>query len=194
VTKDNLDIQVDYDSLLSIGAMMGSGGMVVMDDETCMVQVAEYFVDFLRDESCGKCTPCREGLVALGSILKRIMEGQGREGDIELLLEYGESMCESSLCALGQTAANPVLSTLRYFRDEYEAHIQRGECPAGKCKSLIRFEIIPENCTGCTLCARNCPADAIQGKVKEVHVIDQEKCIRCGICRDVCNFDAVEVK
>jgi NADH:ubiquinone oxidoreductase subunit F (NADH-binding)/NAD-dependent dihydropyrimidine dehydrogenase PreA subunit len=191
---DKLDLPVDFDTLTDAGSMMGSGGMVVMDDETCMVQVAEYFVDFLRDESCGKCTPCREGLVALGSILKRIMEGEGREGDIDLLLEYGRNMCESSLCALGQTAANPVISTIQYFREEYEAHIADGRCPAGKCKSLIRFEIIEDNCTGCTLCARNCPADAITGKVRELHVIDQEKCIRCGICRDVCNFSAVEVK
>ncbi len=191
---DRLDLPVDFDTLTDAGSMMGSGGMVVMDDQTCMVQVAEYFVDFLRDESCGKCTPCREGLVALDTILKRIMGGRGQEGDIELLLEYGRNMCESSLCALGQTAANPVLSTIEYFRDEYEAHIAGGKCPAGKCKELIRFEIIPENCTGCTLCARNCPVDAISGSPREVHVIDQEKCIRCGICRNVCNFNAVEVK
>lgn len=191
---DKLDLPVDFDTLTEAGSMMGSGGMVVIDDETCMVQFAEYFVDFLRDESCGKCTPCREGLIALGVILKRIMAGEGQEGDIDLLLEYGRNMCESSLCALGQTAANPVISTIEFFRDEYEAHINQGKCPAGKCKQLIKFEIIPENCTGCTLCARNCPADAISGSLKEVHTIDQEKCIRCGICRNVCNFKAVEVK
>lgn len=190
---DRLDLPVDFDTLTEAGSMMGSGGMVVIDDETCMVQFAEYFVDFLRDESCGKCTPCREGLVALGAILKRIMNGQGQDGDIDLLLEYGRNMCESSLCALGQTAANPVISTIEFFRDEYEVHIREKRCPAGKCKALIRFDIIAENCTGCTLCARNCPADAITGSLKELHVIDQEKCIKCGICRTVCNFSAVEV-
>ncbi len=191
---DKLDLPVDFDTLTEAGSMMGSGGMVVMDDETCMVQVAKYFVDFLKDESCGKCTPCREGLVALGTILERIIDGEGRQGDIELMIEYGRSMSESSLCALGQTAANPVLSTIRYFRDEYEEHIGTGKCRALKCKALIEYFIIPDNCTGCTLCARNCPVNAITGSPKELHVIDQEKCIRCGVCREVCNFSAVEVR
>jgi len=164
-----------------------------MDDSTCMIQVAKYFVDFLKDESCGKCTPCREGLVALGTILDRITTGDGRQGDIELLEEYGQNMCECSLCALGQTAANPVLSTIRYFRDEYEEHIRLGKCTALKCKALIKYRIIAENCTGCTICARNCPADAIVGRLREQHVIDQDKCIHCGVCREVCNFNAVEV-
>ncbi|MBN2587244.1 MAG: 4Fe-4S binding protein [Candidatus Fermentibacteraceae bacterium] len=191
---DRLDLPVDFDTLAEAGSMMGSGGMVVMDDETCMVQVAKYFVDFLKDESCGKCTPCREGLVALGTVLERIIGGEGRQGDIELMQEYGRSMSESSLCALGQTAANPVLSTIEYFREEYEEHIGKGKCRALKCKALIEYLIIPDNCTGCTLCARNCPVDAITGSPKEPHVIDREKCIRCGVCREVCNYSAVEVR
>jgi len=190
---DKLDLPVDFDTLTEVGSMMGSGGMVVMDDETCMIQVAKYFVDFLKDESCGKCTPCREGLVALGTILDRITSGDGREGDIELLEEYGQNMCECSLCALGQTAANPVLSTIKYFREEYEEHIREGKCSALKCKALIKYRIIADNCTGCTICARNCPVDAIAGSLKEQHIIDQDKCIHCGVCREVCNFNAVEV-
>ncbi len=190
---EKLDLAVDFDTLTEAGSMMGSGGMIVMDDETCMVQIARYFIDFLQDESCGKCTPCREGLVAIRLILDRIIEGDGKDGDIELLEEYGRIMNESSLCALGQTAANPVLSTIRYFRDEYETHIRDRKCKAGKCKALIEYNIIADNCTGCTLCAKNCPADAIEGILKEPHVIDQEKCIRCGMCREVCNFNAVEV-
>ncbi len=190
---DRLDLPVDFDTLTEAGSMMGSGGMVVMDDETCMIQIAKYFVDFLTDESCGKCTPCREGLVALGTILERITSGDGRQGDIELLEEYGQNMCESSLCALGQTAANPVLSTIEYFRDEYEDHIREGKCGALKCKALIEYRITAGNCTGCTICARNCPVDAIEGSLKEPHMIIQEKCIRCGVCREVCNFNAVEV-
>lgn len=189
-----LDIPVDFDTLASEGSMMGSGGMVVMDESTCMVKFASYFVNFLKDESCGKCTPCREGLVALGSILDRITSGEGREGDIELLEEFGSMMKDGCLCALGKDAPNPVLSTIRFFRDEYQAHISKGTCPAGQCEELITFSIDPEKCTGCTLCARECPVDAITGKVREVHVIDGEACIRCGVCRDVCRFDAVEVK
>ena len=190
---DKLDLPVDFDTLTQVGSMMGSGGMVVMDDATCMIQVAKYFVDFLKDESCGKCTPCREGLVALGTILDRITSGDGRQGDIELLEEYGQNMCECSLCALGQTAANPVLSTIKYFREEYEDHIREGKCSALKCKALIKYRIIADNCTGCTICARNCPVEAITGSLKEQHVIDQEKCIHCGVCREVCNANAVEV-
>ena len=191
---EKLDLAVDFDTLIEAGSMMGSGGMIVMDDETCMVQIARYFINFLQDESCGKCTPCREGLVAIRSILDRIIEGDGKDGDIELLQEYGKIMTESSLCALGQTAANPVLSTIRYFRDEYEAHIRNSRCEAGKCKALIEYRIIADNCTGCTLCAKNCPTDAIEGIPKEPHLIDQEKCIRCGVCREVCKFNAVEVQ
>ncbi len=192
--EEKLDLPVDFDTLTKAGSMMGSGGMVVMNDKTCMVQVAAYFVNFLKDESCGKCTPCREGLVAIGSILRRIMEGEGREEDPDLLREYGQTMRESSLCGLGQTAANPVLSTLSYFREEYEAHIMEKRCPAGKCKMLIKYDIDPEKCTGCTVCASRCPVDAITGSPGKVHVIDDTKCIRCGLCREVCNFDAVEVE
>ena len=194
IPADKLDLPVDFDSLTAEGSMMGSGGMVVMDENTCMVQIAKYFVDFLKGESCGKCTPCREGLVALGQILGRITEGKGKEGDIELLESYGSTMNDSCLCALGKDAPNSVISTIKYFREEYEAHIKDHVCPAGKCPALIKYTIIPENCTGCTLCAIKCPANAITGNRKEVHVIDQEKCIKCGVCYDVCNFNAVEVK
>ncbi len=191
---DKLDLHVDFDTLTEADSMMGSGGMVVMDESTCMIQIAKYFVDFLKGESCGKCTPCREGLIALGTILDRIIRGDGRQGDTELLEEYGKNMSECSLCALGQTAANPVLSTIKYFRDEYEEHITDGKCRALECKELIRYHINPEKCTGCTICARNCPVDAIEGSLKMPHVIDQNKCIRCGVCREVCNFNAVEVR
>jgi len=194
IPAEKLDLKVDFDSLTSEGSMMGSGGMVVMDESTCMVKFARYFVDFLKDESCGKCTPCREGLVALGQILDRIMAGNGKAGDIELLEDFGASMNDGCLCALGKDAPNPVLSTIRYFRDEYEAHISSGTCPAGQCEALIKYTINPENCVGCTICAKNCPTDAITGTVREVHVIDDGKCIRCGVCRDVCKFNAVEVK
>ncbi len=189
-----LDLPVDFDSLSEAGSMMGSGGMVVMDEDTCMVQLAKYFIDFLKEESCGKCTPCREGLTAMSEILGKISEGKGTEKDITLLEEYAETMKVASLCGLGQTAANPVLSTITYFRDEYETHIKDKTCPAGQCKSLVTYTINPEKCTGCTLCARNCPTDCISGKVKEIHVINQSECIKCGTCKTVCNFDAVEVK
>mgnify|MGYP001148779140 CR=1 FL=1 len=192
--ESQLDLPVDFDSLTAAGSMMGSGGMVVMDEQTCMVQVAKYFVDFLKDESCGKCTPCREGLVAMSSILERITRGEGREDDIQLLEDYGRTMTECSLCGLGKSAANPVLSTIRYFREEYEAHISKGRCPAGKCRELIGFSIDAGKCTGCTACFEVCPVNAISGKPGEAHEIDDRTCIRCGMCRDVCRFDAVEVR
>jgi len=185
-----LDLEVDFDRLWEAGSMMGSGGMIVMDSETCMVDVAKFFTEFLKDESCGKCVPCREGLSQTHEILKRITEGEGQESDLDLLEELGKAMQDSSLCALGGSAPNPVLSTLRFFRDEYLEHIKNKRCPAGVCTALIRFEIT-DKCTGCTLCAKNCPVDAISGEVKELHVIDQEKCIKCGVCYDVCKFDAV---
>ncbi len=187
-----LDLPVDFDTLTKAGSMMGSGGMIVMDDRTCMVDVAKYFIDFLKDESCGKCTPCREGLIAVSEILGRFTRG---EGSVELLDEL-ERLCEvmaaSSLCQLGATAPNPVRSTLRYFRDEYLAHIEKRKCPAGVCKSLIKYKIT-KDCTGCMVCARQCPQKCIAGEKKKLHVIDQKQCIKCGICRDVCKFDAVRV-
>jgi len=189
-----LDMPVDFDSLTAAGSMMGSGGMIVMDDKTCMVDVARYFIEFLIDESCGKCTPCREGLFALNKILTRICNGEGREGDIEQLKTLSETIKETSLCQLGGSAPNPVLSTLQFFEDEYIEHIRDKKCRAGICKPLIKYSINADNCTGCTLCARNCPVDAISGAVKQVHKIDQSKCIKCGICYEVCNFEAVEVK
>nr|MBC8385624.1 4Fe-4S binding protein [Candidatus Cloacimonadota bacterium] len=187
-----LDSPVDFDTLTKAGSMMGSGGMIVMDDKTCMVDVAKYFISFLKDESCGKCTPCREGLVALYEILDRITKGEGKDGDIELMEEISESMSFASLCALGQTAANPVLSTIRFFKDEYEAHIKDQKCPAGVCKELITYSV-NDKCTGCTVCAKNCPVNAIAGKVKEKHLIDPEICIKCGVCYEVCKFDSISV-
>jgi NADH:ubiquinone oxidoreductase subunit F (NADH-binding)/ferredoxin len=194
IPAELLDMKVDFDSLTEAGSMMGSGGMIVMDDKTCMVDVARYFVNFLEDESCGKCTPCREGLYALNNILKKICNGEGKEEDIELLEELSKTICETSLCQLGATAPNPVISTLKYFRNEYEKHIKDKTCPAGVCKALISYHIDKEKCTGCTLCGRKCPVNAISGVAKKTHVIEENKCIKCGICYEVCKFDAVEVK
>ena len=174
--------------------MMGSGGMIVMDDQTCMVDVARYFLAFLQDESCGKCTACREGVGQLLEIVTRITRGEGRPGDLELLEELSLAIVDSALCALGTSAPNPLLSTLRYFRGEYEAHVYEKRCPAGVCKALIRYRIDPEKCTGCTLCAGNCPVEAIAGERKKPHVVDHAKCIKCGMCRDVCRFGAVLVE
>ena len=188
-----LDISVDYESLADAGSIMGSGGMVVLDEDTCMVDVARYFINFLMDESCGKCTPCREGLFAMNNILTRITEGEGKEGDIELLEEICFTVKEASLCQLGQSAPNPVLSTIRYFRDEYEEHIKDKKCRAGVCKKLVTYSI-NDNCTGCHVCAVNCPVNAISGNVKEMHSIDPDVCIKCGICYEVCKFNAVEVR
>jgi NADH-quinone oxidoreductase subunit F len=189
--ESQLDLPVDFDRLTEAGSMMGSGGMIVMDEDTCMVDVARYFVDFLKDESCGKCLPCREGLRALSEILTRITEGNGRPGDLKLLQELSETIMETSLCALGSTAPNPVLSTLRYFRKEYISHIRDKRCPAGVCKALIRYRIDEKACNGCHACFKVCPADCITGKAKEIHVIDQDACIKCGSCYEVCRFDAV---
>lgn len=191
LTKEHLDIPIDYDSLLQVGAMMGSGGLVVMDQTTCMVDVARFFLNFTQSESCGKCTPCREGTKRMLEILTGITEGRGTEEDIEQLERLGKAIKATSLCGLGQTAPNPVLSTLKYFRHEYEAHIKDKRCPAAACKALITYSIDPTNCTGCTLCARKCPADAITGKLKEIHIIDPNKCTKCNACYEVCRFDAV---
>jgi len=188
-----LDMPVDFDKLTEVGSMMGSGGMIVMDDHTCMVDVAKYFISFLQDESCGKCAPCREGLILLNQILGKITRGEGQDGDIEMIEEICNAMEVGSLCGLGQTAPNPVLSTIRFFREEYIAHIKEKRCPAGICKSLITFTI-NDNCTGCSLCDVNCPANAISGEPKKMYTIDQDKCIQCGICYDVCKFEAVVVE
>ena len=184
-------LPVDYESLKSAGSMMGSGGLIVMDESTCMVDMARYFLQFSRFESCGKCSACREGVRRMHEILEYITQGLGQEGDIERLEEIGQAVQKGSLCALGQTAPNPVLTMIKYFREEYEAHIRDKKCPAGVCKDLIEFYIFAENCTGCTLCARSCPVDAISGERKQLHVIDSEVCIRCGMCREVCNQNAV---
>jgi NADH-quinone oxidoreductase subunit F len=186
-----LDLPVDFDELTKAGSMMGSGGMIVMDEDSCMVDVARYFLHFLMDESCGKCVPCREGVRQMCAILTRITRGEGREGDIPLLEEMAAAVSDGSLCALGGSAPNPVLSTLRYFRDEYEAHIREKRCPAGVCTALVTYSIDPEKCTGCTVCARKCPVQAISGERKKTHLIDPLTCIKCGVCREACRFDAV---
>ncbi|HEX7557534.1 MAG TPA: NADH-quinone oxidoreductase subunit NuoF [Leptolinea sp.] len=188
-----LDLPVDYESLISAGAMMGSGGLIVLDDETCMVDIARYFMDFTQDESCGKCTPCRVGTRRILEILQQICDGKGKDGDIETLEYLCREINGASLCGLGQGAPNPIISTLKHFRSEYEAHIYEKRCPAKVCRSLIHYSITDGVCTGCTVCARNCPVNAITGERRQLHVIDPDICIRCGICAQVCNFNAVEV-
>lgn len=193
IPADYLDTPVDFDTLTQLGSMMGSGGMIVMDERNCMVDVARYFLHFLVEESCGKCVPCREGVRRMYEILDRICNGEGREGDIEHLEELGKAIKLGSLCALGQSAPNPVLSTIKYFREEYEEHIKQKKCRAGVCKPLIKISI-NEKCTGCMVCARNCPVNCITGEKQKLHVIDQSKCIKCQICYDVCRFDAVTIE
>ena len=188
-----LDTPIDYESLTKAGSIMGSGGMIVMDEDTCMVEVARYFLGFTQFESCGKCTPCREGTRHMLQILTDITEGRGREEDMELLSKMAPLIKDTSLCGLGATAPNPVITTLKYFRNEYEAHIRDQKCPARVCKALITYRILEDKCTGCTVCARNCPQKCISGERKKVHVIDQNQCIKCGICLSVCRFDAVRV-
>jgi NADH-quinone oxidoreductase subunit F/NADP-reducing hydrogenase subunit HndC len=186
-----LELPIDYDSLIQAGAMMGSGGLVVMDEDTCMVKLAKFFLNFTQAESCGKCTPCREGTKIMLDILERITEGKGKESDIPLLESLARSIKGTALCGLGQTAPNPVLSTLKYFRNEYEAHIKEGKCPAGECDALSNFYIIEEKCVGCTACFRVCPVNAISGERKKVHTINLETCIKCGACAEKCPFDAI---
>jgi len=194
IPKQFLDLPVDYDSLQSVGSIMGSGGMIVMDETSCMVDVARYFMSFLHDESCGKCTPCREGTKHLLEILTEITKGNGQEEHIPLMEELCDTMAAASLCGLGQSAVNPVRSTLKYFREEYEAHILHKKCPALVCRPLLKYTVDPETCTGCLACVRECPVDAIHGEAAEPQVIDQELCIKCGMCHAVCKFDAVKVE
>ncbi len=193
IPADLLDLPIDYERLTEAGAMMGSGGMIVMDETTCMVDVAKYFLNFLKGESCGKCTPCREGVMQMHKIISDICDGNGSMEDLKLLEELAAFIKDASLCALGRTAPNPVLTTTRFFMDEYKAHIENKKCPAGVCKALISYNINAEACTGCTLCATQCPQEAITGDKKAAHTIDSKKCIKCGICKDVCNFGAVRV-
>ncbi len=190
---EKFDLPVDFDTLYEAGSMVGSGGMVVMDERTCMVDVARYFLEFLQDESCGKCVPCRIGVDRMLEIVKDIAEGRGKPEQIPLLEELADTIAQTSLCALGKTAPNPVLSTLKYFREEYEAHIAEGKCPAGVCRSLIKFSIDSDACKGCGACLKACPQGAIAGSTKEVHVIDAELCVKCGICVDTCKLDAIKV-
>ncbi|MGI6037621.1 MAG: NADH-ubiquinone oxidoreductase-F iron-sulfur binding region domain-containing protein, partial [Limnochordia bacterium] len=191
LTAEHLDTPVDYASLRQLGSMMGSGGLIIMDEDTCMVDIARFFLDFTKDESCGKCTPCRVGTKRMLEILTRITEGQGRQGDIEKLETLARNIKAAALCGLGQTAPNPVLSTLRYFRDEYEAHIKEKRCPAGQCTALLTYHIDPELCRGCGLCVKVCGVGAITGRRKEPYTIDVLQCIKCGLCVEKCPFDAI---
>ena len=191
LTEEHLDIPMDYDNLIKAGAMVGSGGLVVMAENTCIVEVARFFMNFTQHESCGKCVPCREGTKNMLKILEKIVAGKGEMSDLDLLEELAHSVKEGSLCGLGKTAPNPVLSTLKYFRDEYIAHIKDKKCPAGVCAAMKKIVIVPELCKGCTKCARTCPVGAIEGVVKQPHKINQEKCIKCEACMTNCPFRAI---
>jgi NADH-quinone oxidoreductase subunit F len=192
IPKEMGDLKIDYDEITRTGAIMGSGGLIVLDETTCMVDLAKFFLNFTQNESCGKCTFCRIGTKRMLEILDRITMGEGKEGDIDLLIDLAEKIKSSSLCGLGQTAPNPVLTTIKYFKDEYEAHIKEKRCPAHHCAALLTYKVMPETCTGCTLCARKCPVNAISGAKKEVHVIDNDACIKCGLCYEACRFNAIE--
>ena len=193
LTEQDLDTPIDFDTLLEKGSMMGSGGMIVMDEDDCMVSIAKFYLEFTLDESCGKCTPCRIGNTRLHEILERITKGEGKREDIELLKELSTTIKDTALCGLGQTSPNPVLSTINKFYDEYLAHIIDKKCPAKQCKALIKYEINQNKCVGCTLCARNCPVHCITSKVKTPHIINQNLCIKCGSCYETCKFKAVEI-
>ncbi|MCK5219008.1 4Fe-4S binding protein, partial [bacterium] len=194
IPAELIDTPVDYDSLAQVGSIMGSGGMIVLDDQDCMVATAKFFLEFTQDESCGKCVPCREGTLRMLEILERITQGQGQMEDLDKLERLGRLIQKTSLCGLGQTAPNPVLSALKNFREEFIIHIQEKRCPSHKCSQLIRYEIDPQKCTGCTLCARRCPVSCISGTPRQPHVINQERCIKCGECYLVCKFEAVDKK
>lgn len=194
IPAEHIDVPIEYDTLVQIGSMMGSGGMIVLDEDNCMVDIAKFFLQFTCDESCGKCTPCREGTKRMLEMLEKITQGKGEEGDIERLEKLAKNIKDSALCGLGQTAPNPVLSTIRYFRDEYEAHIRDRKCPAGVCTALLEYVIDEDKCKGCGICARNCPTNCISGKAKTPYVIDQDNCIKCGTCQGKCPFDAIAKK
>ncbi|MCL2630475.1 MAG: NADH-quinone oxidoreductase subunit NuoF [Firmicutes bacterium] len=193
IPAQHLDVPIDYDNLIALGSMMGSGGLIVMDEDNCMVDIAKFFLDFTKEESCGKCTPCRVGTTRLLEYLEKITEGKATMKDLDDMEALCEYIKDASLCGLGQTAPNPVLSTLKYFREEYEAHVKDNTCPAGICKSLLSY-VVNDKCIGCTLCKRKCPVDAITGAVKEKHFIDMQKCIKCGVCMDICKFKAIDKK
>jgi NADH:ubiquinone oxidoreductase subunit F (NADH-binding) len=194
LSTEYLDLPVDYENLKKAGSIMGSGGLIVMDRDTCVVDLAHYFLEFIQKESCGKCVPCRIGTRHLVEILERITKGEGQEDDLDTLERLAKTISQGSLCGLGQSAPNPVMTSLRSFRDEYEQHIQQGYCPAGVCRDLYQYVISQDACTGCRACVRVCPVDAIEGKLHEPHSIDSSKCIRCRACYETCRFDAIEGK